>query len=415
MLSIRRVRSRSKALLKNRRRRVCLLAAVLLAALAWPVYGAFAAQPAVGLGTSGSFAVLAASAVTNTGSSTINGELGVSPGTAVTGFPPGTAHGATHAADAVAAQAQSDLTVAYNDAASRTPAVTVAGDLGGLTLTPGVYKSGSSLGLTGELTLDAQGNANAVFVFQAGSTLTTASGSSITLINGAQACNVYWQIGSSATLGTSSVFAGNIIAHTSISMNNAVTVNGRALARIGAVTLINDTISESGCTTPKSTAPISTTPSTSSTSGTTPSGTNPVKKSPTKTTPTKKGTGKGKTTATAHNGVAVFTTLPRSVVTTIDQYGTSRCVLRTFQVGVTGLFMRRVVFSLGNKVIATRDRPPFKATIVVLGGVRLITAHVTYSDGTPSARLHLKFKACTAAALETFQPVSPPHPVGFTG
>jgi hypothetical protein len=427
MLSIRRVRSRSKALLKSRQRRVGLLAAVLLAALAWPVYGALAAQPPVGLGTSGSFAVLAASAVTNTGSSTINGELGVSPGTAVTGFPPGTAHGATHAADAVAAQAQSDLTVAYNDAASRTPAVTVAGDLGGLTLTPGVYKSGSSLGLTGELTLDAQGNSDAVFVFQAGSTLTTASGSSITLINGAQACNVYWQIGSSATLGTSSVFAGNILAHTSISMNNAVTVNGRALARVGAVTLINDTISESGCTTPKSTAPISTTPGTSGTSstsgttpsGTTPSGTTPVKKSPTKTTPTKKGTGKGtvknKTTATAHNGVAVFTTLPRSVVTTIDHYGTSRCVLRTFQVGVTGLFIRRVVFSLGNKVIATRDSSPFKATIVVLGGVRVITAHVTYKDGTPPAKLHLKFKACTAAALETFQPVSPPHPVGFTG
>jgi hypothetical protein len=433
MLSNNRARSRSTRLLKSGRCRVGLLAAILLTAIAWPVYDALAAQPAVGLGTSGSFAVLAASAVTNTGPSTINGELGVSPGTAVTGFPPGTTHGSTHAADAVAAQAQSDLTVAYNDAASRTPAVTVAGDLGGLTLTPGVYKSGSSLGLTGELTLDAQGNANAVFVFQAGSTLTTASGSSITLINGAQACNVYWQIGSSATLGTSSVFAGNILAHTSISMNSAVTVNGRALARVGAVTLINDTISPSGCSTPKSTAPISSTPgtsSTSSTSGTTPSSTNPVKKSPTKTTPTKKnptkttptkkGTGKGKgtgnkSTAPARNGVAVFTTLPRSVVTTIDRYGTNRCVLRTFQVGVTGLFIRRVAFSIGNKVIATRDRSPFKATVVVLGGVRLITAHVTYSDHTPPARLHLKFKACAAASLATVQPVSPPHPVGFTG
>jgi hypothetical protein len=420
MLSNIRARSRSKALLKSRRRQVGLLAVVLMAALAWPVYGALAAQPAVGLGTSGSFAVLAASAVTNTGPSTINGELGVSPGTAVTGFPPGTAHGATHAADAAAAQAQSDLTVAYNDAASRTPAVTVAGDLGGLTLTPGVYKSGSSLGLTGELTLDAQGNADAVFVFQAGSTLTTASGSSITLINGAQACNVYWQIGSSATLGTSSVFAGNILAHTSISMNNAVTVDGRALARVGAVTLINDTISPSGCSTPKSTAPISSPPATSSPSGTTPSGTTPVKKSPTKTTPTKKGTGKGtpkkkKTVATPHNGVAVFTTLPRSVVSTIDHYGTSRCVLRTFQVGVTGLFIRQVVFSLGNKVIATRDKAPYKATVVVLGGVRLITAHVTYTDGTDPAKLHLRFKACTAASVATVQPVSPPHPVGFTG
>ncbi len=242
-----------------------------LTALVWPVYDALAAQPAVGLGTAGTFAVLSGSAVTNTGPSTLNGQLGVSPGTSVTGFPPGTVNGATHAADAVALQAQSDLTTAYNDAAGRTPALTVPGDLGGLILTPGVYKSASSLGLTGRLTLDAQGNANAVFVFQAGSSLTTASASDIKLIGGAQACNVYWQVGSSATLGTTSVFSGNILAHTSISMDNGVTVHGRALARIGAVTLINDTINPGACTTPTSTLPISTT--------TTKSGTKP----PTKT------------------------------------------------------------------------------------------------------------------------------------
>src|SRR5579862_6142080 len=137
---------------------VGVLAAAGLVAMGVVVSGAFAAQSSVGLGTSDSFAVLAGSTVTNTGPSTINGDLGVSPGTAVTGFPPGTVNGSIHAADAVAAQAQSDLTTAYNDAASRKPAVSVSGDLGGLTLTPGVYKASSSIGLTGALTLNAEGN-----------------------------------------------------------------------------------------------------------------------------------------------------------------------------------------------------------------------------------------------------------------
>src|SRR3954447_17719966 len=180
-----------------------VLTTVCVAIFAAP---ALAAQPAVGLGTADSYAVLAGSAVTNTGPSVLNGDLGLSPGTAVTGFPPGTVNGATHVADAAALQAQADLTTAYNDAAGRTPAATVTGDLGNQKLAPGVYKSGSSLGLTGTLTLDGENNADAVFIFQAGSSLTTASASSVRLINGAQACNVFWQIGSSATLGTSSVF-----------------------------------------------------------------------------------------------------------------------------------------------------------------------------------------------------------------
>ena len=212
--------------------------------------GALGAQPPVGLGTADSFAVLGGSTVTNTGPTVVNGDLGLAPGTAVPGFPPGLVNGTIHVADAVAVQAKTDLVTAYNDAAGRLPALAIPADLGGLTLTAGVYKSSSSLGLTGALTLDAQGNPNTVFVFQAGSTLTTASASRVNLINGAQACNVYWQVGSSATLGTTSNFSGVIMAMQSISMNNGVTVLGRAFARNGAVTMINDNISAARCTTP---------------------------------------------------------------------------------------------------------------------------------------------------------------------
>ncbi|MEO8687467.1 MAG: ice-binding family protein [Solirubrobacteraceae bacterium] len=214
-----------------------------------PLPVAPAGPPPVGLGTADRFAVLAGSTVTNTGPSTINGDLGLSPGTAVTGFPPGTVNGTTQAANPVALEAKADLTTAYDDAVGRTPPTPAPADLGGLKLTPGVYRSGSSLALTGDLELDAEGDPNAVFVFQAGSTLISASASRVKLAGGAQACNVFWQVGSSATLGTTTDFAGNILALTSITMNDGVTLNGRALARNGAVTLINDTITAPHCAT----------------------------------------------------------------------------------------------------------------------------------------------------------------------
>jgi len=196
-------------------------------------------QAGVVLGTAGNFAVLAGSTVTSTGATTVNGDLGVSPGTAVTGFPPGLVNGTIHAGDSAAAQAELDLTTAYNDAAGRTVgAVTVAGNLGGLTLTPGLYKSTSSLEISsGDLTLDAQGNANAIFIFQIASTLTTTSGRQVILSGGAKAANIIWQVGSSATLGTTSVFKGTIMADQSITLATGATLDGRALARIAAVTL----------------------------------------------------------------------------------------------------------------------------------------------------------------------------------
>jgi hypothetical protein len=231
--------------------------------------GASTAQAqSVPLGTAASFAVLAGSTVTNTGPSVISGDLGVSPGSAVTGFPPGTVtEGTIHAADGVATQAQADLTTAYNNAAGRPSTATISADLAGSTLTPGVYTSATSLGLSGDLTLNAEGDPNAVFVFQAGSTLTVGSGSRVLLIGGAQACNVFWQVGSSATVGSASVFAGNILALTSISMTTGATLHGRALARNGAVTLDTNRITRAACST-ATPAP----PSVSNTSATTGAG-----------------------------------------------------------------------------------------------------------------------------------------------
>jgi len=203
-------------------------------------------QTAVALGSAAGFAVLAGSTVTNTGATTVTGDLGLSPGTAVTGFPPGTVVGTIHAGDSTAAGAIADLTTAYNDAAGRTLCpTTVAGNLGGLTLTPGLYKSTSSLEISsGDLTLDAQGDANAVFIFQMASTLTTATGLHVILAGGAKASNVFWQVGSSATLGTNSAVVGTIMADQSISLNTGATLDGRALARIAAVTLDTNTVSK---------------------------------------------------------------------------------------------------------------------------------------------------------------------------
>ena len=203
---------------------------------------AHAQTPTVNLGRADPFAVLGGQTVTNTGPTVVNGDLGVSPGSAVTGFPPGVVNGTIHAADATAAGAQVDLTAAYIDAATRTPTGGLPAAIGGLTFTEGVYNAPAAVGLTGTVTLDAEGDPNAVFIFQIGSALTTASGSVVNLINGANPCNVFWQIGSSATLGTGSTFAGNILALTSITVTTGVTLNGRALARNGATTLDSDLI-----------------------------------------------------------------------------------------------------------------------------------------------------------------------------
>jgi len=211
-----------------------------------------AGSPPVLLGTADSFAVLAGTTITNIGPTVINGNLGLHPSTAVVGFPPGSVNGAEHVSDAVAQKAATDLTAAYNDAAGRPSTETSPPDIGGRTLTAGVYRSGAvaSLGLTGRLTLDAQGDPGAVFIFQIPSTLITPTDSSVRLINGAQACNVFWQVGSSATLDSGTVFVGNVLAEDSITMNSGASITGRVLASNGAVTLDNNVITRPGCTSP---------------------------------------------------------------------------------------------------------------------------------------------------------------------
>jgi type VI secretion system secreted protein VgrG len=265
---------------------------------------ALAATAQVGLGTAGSFGVLAGTMVANTGPSVINGgDLGVDPGTAVTGFPPGTVNGTIYTATGpgtVAADAQADLTVAYNDAAGRTPATAIPAAIGSggidpaefAQLAPGIYKASSSLDVFGTLTLNAGGEADAVWIFQVPSALMTdPTGSSVVLTNGAQACNVFWQVGSSATLNTGTPFQGTILALASITMPGAVTIDGRALARNGDVTLNDDTINVPAACPPStgsspSASPTSASPTGTATTTASPTGTATTTASPTGTATT---------------------------------------------------------------------------------------------------------------------------------
>jgi hypothetical protein len=220
----------------------------LLGALSTLVFAssALGAAATVGLGSAGSFSVLGGSTVTNTGPTTMFGDLGLSPGSSVTGAP----HvlGQTHVDDAVAIGAKAALTTAYNDAASRPSDGSAGTDLSGQRFLPGVRTASSSLLLSaGSVTLDALGDPNAVFIFKIGSTLTTGSNTSVSLVNGAQACNVFWQVGSSATLGTGTRFVGTVMAAESITATTAATIHGRLLASVGAVTLDTNTITTSNC------------------------------------------------------------------------------------------------------------------------------------------------------------------------
>lgn len=260
---------------------------------------ATASIPAVGMGSSKSFAVLAGSGITNTGTTTLGGSAGANIGSSPTGTFTGDTTVITSgtkylAADAVTALAQTDLVTAYNDAAGRTSATAISADLGGQTLKQGVYNSASSIGLTGTLTLDGENDPAAVFIFQAGSTLTTASASRVNLINGAQPCNVFWQVGSSATFGTNSDFTGQVIALTSITATTGAVFKGQLLARNGAVTLDTNTITNDACA-----AVVTPTPTETATATPTPTETATATPTPTETsTPTETATPTPSETAT---------------------------------------------------------------------------------------------------------------------
>jgi len=377
----------------------------LAVSLAVVVFPAAVQASAVNLGTAGTFVALGGSTVTNTGPSVLNGDLGVAPGTSLVGFGlPATVNGATHGNDAVAGQAQADLTTAYTVAARQpvAPANDLTGqNLGGLSLTAGAYSYSSSAQLTGQLTLDAQGDPNAQFVFEIGSTLTTASASSVVLINGASPCNVYWQVGSSATLDTTTAFQGNLMALADISLNNGASVIGRVLARNGQISLINNVLDNSSCRTG------STSPPPPGGTPPPPGGTPPPPGPP---TPPPGSTSSGSATGTSSGvpttGTAQGTPVSQTTATPVTRNGTS-IMRRTphaactagFSATVRGRLINRVVFSLDGRRISSRTRSPFQVYVRAAPGAHKVRARVTFKDATRAKTLTLPYRACAAAVL----------------
>jgi hypothetical protein len=371
-----------------RRARLAGIALAMLAVFALPA----AAQAApVGLGTAGPFVVLGGAKVTNVGPSVLNGNLGISPGTELEGFgPPAVINGSTHATTEVAAQAQLDLTTAYDAAAGQPvlPANDLSGeDLGGLNLSPGTYRYNAAALMTGALILDAEGDPNAEFVFQIGSQLTTESASSVVLVNGASPCNVYWQVGSSAVLGTTTAFQGTLMALTSISLNSNATVVGRMLARNGQVSLIENTLTRPLCATGPTTPP----------SGETPGGPGTVSPATPGTTGPAAVPGSGSRLASgrrakaprlSRNGTAVVRPAPREACT------------EGFRVTVNGKMIQRVVFSLDGKSIGSRTNSPFAMSVRATPGAHQVEVRVTFTDATRAKTTTLPYRACAAALLQ---------------
>ena len=356
---------------------------VLAAALALTVPAAVQAAP-VKLETAAPFAVLAGTTVTNTGPSVLNGDLGVWPGTAIEGFTfPAVVNGATHANDAVAAQAQSDLTNAYDVAAGQAvePADDLSGtDLGERKLSPGAYRYTSDALLTGALTLDAEGDPNAQFVFLIGSELKTESASSVVLVNGASPCNVYWQVGSSADIGTTTAFQGSVLALTSISLKNGATVLGRMLARNGQVSLINNVITRPLCDTDSpGDSDSDGTDGTDGTSGGSASASGPGQAI---AVPSKRAARKPPA-----DGTALFRPTPRD-----------HCS-EGFRATVTGKRIERVVFRLDGKRIGSRANSPFAMSMRAAPGAHQVRVRITFKDATRAKTRTLTYRACAAAPL----------------
>ncbi|HEY0390831.1 MAG TPA: ice-binding family protein [Solirubrobacterales bacterium] len=371
-----------------RRARLAGIALAMLAVFALPT----AAQAApVGLGTAAPFVVLGGTTVTNVGPSVLNGNLGVSPGTELEGFGlPAVINGSTHATDEVAAQAQLDLTAAYDAAAGQPvlPANDLSGtDLGGLKLAPGTYRYNAAALLTGALTLDAEGDPNAEFVFQIGSQLTTESASSVLLVNGASPCNVYWQVGSSADLGTTTSFQGSLMALTSISLKSKATVVGRMLARNGQVSLIENTLTRPLCATGPTTPPGGETPGGPGTGSPATPGTTGSTAAPGSGSRVASGR-RAKAPRSSRNGRAMVQSAPREACT------------EGFRATVNGKMIQRVVFSLDGKSIGSRTNSPFAMSVRATPGAHQVRVRVTFTDATPPKTMTLPYRACAVALLQ---------------
>jgi hypothetical protein len=390
-----------------RRGRLAGIALAMVVVFALPA--AAQAEP-VDLATTGPFVVLGGTTVTNTGPSVLNGNLGVSPGTELKGFElPAVVNGVRHATDEVAARAQLDLTNAYNVAAGQPvlPQNDLSDtNLGERKLGPGIYRYNAAALLTGALTLDAEGDPDAQFVFKIGSQLTTESASSVLLVNGASPCNVYWQVGSSADIGTTTAFQGSLMALTSISLKDGATVLGRMLARNGQVSLINNVLTRPLCATGPTTPPSDETPGGPGTVSPDAPGTSPSapgitgspgsgsRVAPGRTLPGRQ----AKAPGPSRNGTAVVRPVPREACT------------EGFRLAVNGKMIERVVFSLDGKSIGSRTGSPFAMSMRAAPGAHQVRVRITFKDSTRAKTVTLPYQACAAALLS---PRSGPS--SFTG
>lgn len=374
----------------------------VLALLAFLLAPAAAQAAPVNLATVDPFVALGGSTVTNTDASVLNGALGVAPGTALVGFgPPAVVNGATHANDAVASQAQADLTTAYDAAAGQpvAPEDDLTGtDLGNRTLAAGAYRYTSSAQLTGPLVLDAEGNPDAQFIFEIAAELTTAPGSSVVLVNGASPCNVFWQVGSSATLDTTTAFQGNLMALTSISLNNGASVIGRVLARNGQISLINNVLDGSQCGADTTSPPGDTSSGDTSSAG---------EQSSDQTigagqaaSPSR--TGNRAPRSARRNGRATIRRTPNRASTPACASG--------FHATVRGRLIKRVVFSLDGTRVDSQVRSPFRLSVRAAPGRHTVRARVTFRDATRAKTMTVPYRACAAAVLHPRR-----GPSSFTG
>lgn len=385
-----------------RRGRLAGIALAMVAAFALP---ASAQAAPVDLATAGPFVVLGGTTVTNTGPSVLNGNLGVSPGTELKGFElPAVVNGVSHATDEVAAQAQLDLTNAYNVAAAQPvlPQNDLSGtDLGERKLGPGIYRYNAAALLTGALTLDAEGDPNAQFVFKIGSELTTASASSVLLVNGASPCNVYWQVGSSADIGTTTAFQGNLMALTSISLKAGATVLGRMLARNGQVSLIDNVLTRPLCATGPTTPPSDNAPGGPGTVSPSEPGTTGPAAAPSSGLVAPGGALPGrqaKATRSSRNGTAVVRSAPREACT------------EGFRAVVSGKMIKRVVFSLDGRSVGSRTGSPFAMSMRAAPGAHQVRVRITFRDSTRARTVRLPYQACASALL-----IPRRGPSAFTG